>query len=51
MKKLAFAAFLLPLPFLLAMRIGNEEDVPMGQFPEYAAYRRKTPYRLIPFVW
>ena len=41
----------LPLPFVLALRIRNEEEVMLRDFPEYEAYRRKTRYRLIPFVW
>ena len=41
----------LPLPFVLALRIRNEEEVLLRDFPEYEAYRRQTRYRLIPWIW
>lgn len=40
-----------PLPFVLALRIRNEEEVLLRDFPEYKAYRRRTRSRLIPRVW
>jgi protein-S-isoprenylcysteine O-methyltransferase Ste14 len=39
------------LPFLLAMRILNEEKVLRKSLPGYEEYIKKVKYRLIPFVW
>jgi protein-S-isoprenylcysteine O-methyltransferase Ste14 len=36
---------------LLALRIGMEERVLMGELEGYAEYRKTVRYRLIPFVW
>lgn len=41
----------LPLPFLLAMRIRNEEKVLLRDLPGYEAYTQETRYRLVPFIW
>lgn len=41
----------LPLPFVLALRIRNEEEVLVRDLPGYEAYRQKTKYRLVPYVW
>jgi protein-S-isoprenylcysteine O-methyltransferase Ste14 len=41
----------LPLPFVLALRIRNEEAVLLRELPGYDAYRNKTKYRLIPLIW
>jgi protein-S-isoprenylcysteine O-methyltransferase Ste14 len=46
----ALIAFL-PLPLLLVLRIRNEEQVLVRDLPGYEAYRERTRYRLIPFVW
>ena len=46
----ALIAFL-PLSPFLAFRIVNEEEVLARELPDYVEYRRKTRYRLIPFVW
>jgi protein-S-isoprenylcysteine O-methyltransferase Ste14 len=46
----AVIAFL-PLPFLIAFRIRNEEEVLMRELPGYREYRENTPYRLLPHVW
>ncbi|MDT8358557.1 MAG: isoprenylcysteine carboxylmethyltransferase family protein [Methanomicrobiaceae archaeon] len=42
---------ILPLPFLLALRIRNEEKVLAEELPGYREYREKTRYRLIPYLW
>jgi protein-S-isoprenylcysteine O-methyltransferase Ste14 len=41
----------LPLPFVLALRIRNEEEVLVRDLPGYEAYRQRTKYRLVPYVW
>jgi len=41
----------LPLPFLLALRIRNEETVLLRDLTGYEAYMQKTRYRLVPFIW
>jgi len=46
----ALIAFL-PLPLFLAFTIVNEEEVLARELPGYEDYRRKTRYRLIPFLW
>ncbi len=47
-----FALFpALCIPFLLSMRIRNEEDVLRKGLCGYEEYTKKVPYRLIPFVW
>lgn len=43
--------FMLPLPFLLAQRIRNEEKVLKAGLPGYEEYTQKVKYRMIPFVW
>ena len=44
--------FLIPV-FLLILyfRIASEENVLIRDLPEYAEYRKKVKYRLVPFVW
>ena len=44
-------AFMVPLPFLLARRIQNEEKVLGSGLDGYDEYIKKVRYRLIPFVW
>lgn len=39
------------LPFLLAFRIKNEEEVLLRGLPGYKEYMNKVKYRLIPFLW
>ncbi|HSH19319.1 MAG TPA: isoprenylcysteine carboxylmethyltransferase family protein [Draconibacterium sp.] len=39
------------LPFLLALRIKNEEQVLLQGLPGYKAYMEKVKYRLIPLIW
>ena len=43
--------FMLPLPFILAKRIRNEEQVLREGLDGYVAYTKKVKYRMIPFVW
>src|SRR5262249_11271043 len=42
---------LVPFAAVIAWRLLDEEAFLMQQLPGYAAYRNKTRYRLIPFVW
>ena len=37
--------------FLLAIRIGGEERLLLGELEGYADYRNAVKYRLVPFVW
>ncbi len=46
----AFPLFL-AMPVILVLRIQNEEQVLLRGLPGYKAYQKKTPYRLIPYVW
>jgi protein-S-isoprenylcysteine O-methyltransferase Ste14 len=39
------------LPWLIAMRIRNEEELLRKGLEGYEAYMRKVRFRLIPFVW
>lgn len=43
--------FMLPLPFILAKRIKNEEAILIDGLEGYAEYRTKVKYRMIPFIW
>jgi protein-S-isoprenylcysteine O-methyltransferase Ste14 len=47
---LALPAFALMVPFF-ALRLLNEEKVLRAQLPGYSDYCRKTPFRLIPYIW
>ncbi len=38
-------------PFLIALRIRNEEKVLEAELEGYTAYKQKVKYRLIPFLW
>ncbi len=38
-------------PFLIAVRIKNEEKVLEEELTGYAEYKQKVKYRLIPFLW
>jgi protein-S-isoprenylcysteine O-methyltransferase Ste14 len=42
---------LAPFSAVIAWRLVDEEAFLVQQLPGYSAYRRKTRYRLIPFVW
>jgi protein-S-isoprenylcysteine O-methyltransferase Ste14 len=42
---------LVPFTAVIVWRLLDEEAVLVQQLPGYAAYRGKTRYRLIPFVW
>jgi len=46
----AFPLFL-AMPIVLVYRLLDEERVLLKGLPGYKAYCKKTPYRLIPFVW
>lgn len=46
----AFPVFALLIPFYIA-RLLNEEKVLREELPGYVDYCRRTPYRLVPFVW
>lgn len=39
------------LPFLLAFRTLNEEEMLKKELPGYVEYMQKVKYRMIPFVW
>lgn len=41
----------LAMPAVLAYRLLDEERVLLKGLPGYKAYCKKTPYRLVPFVW
>ena len=46
----ALPPFLLLFP-IMVLRILNEEEVLRRGLPGYSAYCKKTPYRLLPYVW
>ena len=41
----------LPYPFVIAIRIKNEEKVLEAGLPGYCEYKQKVRWRIIPFVW
>ena len=43
--------FMVPLPFILAKRIHNEEEVLKQGLEGYGEYIKKVKYRMIPFIW
>lgn len=43
--------FMVPLPFVLARRIKNEEEVLKKGLDGYAEYMKKVKCRMIPFIW
>ena len=47
---ISFIAFL-AYPFIIALRIRNEEKVLTEELEGYAEYKEKVKYRLIPFIW
>lgn len=46
----AFCIFFV-YPFIIAMRIRNEEALLERELPGYKAYKEKVKYRLIPYIW
>lgn len=46
----AFFIFL-AYPFIIALRIKNEEELLERELEGYRAYKQKVRYRLIPFIW
>ena len=40
-----------PYPFLIAIRILNEEKVLQNNLSGYKEYKTKVKYRLVPFIW
>lgn len=46
----AFCVFL-AYPFIIALRIKNEEKLLEAELDGYREYQKKVRYRLIPFVW
>jgi protein-S-isoprenylcysteine O-methyltransferase Ste14 len=40
-----------PYPFLIAIRILNEEKVLQNNLSGYKEYKAKVKYRLVPFIW
>jgi protein-S-isoprenylcysteine O-methyltransferase Ste14 len=44
-------AILCPMLAGLSTRIGLEERMLRGEFPDYAAYAARVRYRLVPYVW
>ncbi|MBI9098138.1 MAG: isoprenylcysteine carboxylmethyltransferase family protein [Spirochaetaceae bacterium] len=46
-----FILTLIITPFLMAIRILNEEKVLKEQLAGYEEYMQKVPYRMIPFIW
>lgn len=46
----AFPVFL-AYPFIIALRIQNEEALLEKELEGYRAYKQKVKYRLIPFIW
>ncbi len=44
-------AVFLTFPFILALRIKNEEKVLSEELEGYEEYTKKVKYRLIPFIW
>ncbi|MBE5749192.1 MAG: isoprenylcysteine carboxylmethyltransferase family protein [Clostridiales bacterium] len=41
----------LAYPFIIAMRIKNEETLLENELAGYSEYKQKVKYRLIPFIW
>ena len=41
----------LAYPFIIGVRIRNEEELLTAELPGYAEYKQKVKYRLIPFIW
>jgi protein-S-isoprenylcysteine O-methyltransferase Ste14 len=44
-------AILVPFATMLVWRLVDEEALLLARLSGYADYRRKTPYRLIPYLW
>lgn len=43
--------FFLPYPFLIAIRINNEEKILEQGLAGYSNYKKRVKYRLIPLIW
>ncbi|MFH1247325.1 MAG: isoprenylcysteine carboxylmethyltransferase family protein [Candidatus Micrarchaeota archaeon] len=41
----------LPIPFMLALRLVNEEKLLLKKLKGYKQYASKVKYRIIPFIW
>ena len=41
----------LAYPFIIGVRIRNEEELLTSELQGYAEYKQKVKYRLIPFIW
>lgn len=46
----SFLIFLI-YPFIIALRIKNEEELLCKKLKGYSDYKKKVKYRLIPFIW
>lgn len=46
----SFVVFL-AYPFIIAVRIKNEEEVLTRELDGYGEYKKKVKYRMIPFIW
>ena len=46
----SFIIFLI-YPFIIALRIKNEEEVLEKELNGYTEYKKKVKYRIIPFIW
>ena len=44
---LVFAAY----PAIIIFRLKDEEDLLTRELPGYAEYKKKVPFRIIPFIW
>lgn len=44
---LVFAAY----PAIIIVRLKDEEDLLTRELPGYAEYKKKVPFRIIPFIW
>ena len=49
--KFLLGVIFLVYPFIIAVRIKNEEDFLEKELEGYTEYKQKVKYRLIPFVW
>ena len=47
---ISFIIFLM-YPFIIVVRIKNEEDVMISKLKGYSSYKKRVKYRLIPFIW
>ena len=47
----AALAVMLPYPVLMAVRIKGEEELLEAELPGYAEYKKRVPWKMIPFIW